>query len=78
MYACTHEHKMHNIYTQISRYIIPVVIISTVQKKHTHKCIWKSFTKLFLKKIFKRKWKASLRKLFVKGINSILSGYCDG
>lgn len=33
---------------------------------------------MILEKVFKRKWKESLRKLFVKGINSILGGYCDG
>lgn len=66
------------VYIQIFKYVISLMIFSTVQKKCTSKSVWKSFTELFLKKYLKEKWKASLRKLFVKGINSILIGYCDG
>lgn len=35
-----------------------------VQFRKTTHLFWKSFTKLFLKKYLKEKWKVSLRKLY--------------
>lgn len=60
VYSCMHVHMniIHTyLYAQISKYVISIVIFSTVQKNHTYKCIWQSFPKWFLKKYLKENGK---------------------
>lgn len=57
-----HMNIIHTyLYTQISKYVVSIVIFSTVQKNHTS--VLEIFHKIILEKYLKEKWKVRLRKL---------------